>query len=192
VVSSFAFRKVGYGTPELNGMLPGIFWLCFLFAGVTVLNRALSIEREDHALIGLLLTRVDPLRVYFSKATVIFGVLWVVQLLLALLLGLFFSPTVFSVFPELLLLSALAAVGFSALGTLLATIATATQGREIVLPLLLFPLLLPLFAGAVFLTQGLLDQGVVLYSSFWFVLLVAFDVVALALSIILFEFAVLD
>ena len=88
------------------------------------------------------------------------------------------------------LLVLLTAAGFVAVGTLLAAIAVCTKGREIILPLVLYPISLPLIAAAVFLTRALLETGVLEFSGFWFVLICVFDVVSLTMSWLLFEYVV--
>ena len=101
--------------------------------------------------------------------------------------GLFFGVDLSATFAVMVSISLIVAVGFVGLGTLLAAVAVVHRERELILPLVLFPLLIPLLAGAVFVTRELLTAGSVDVSGFWFVLICVFDVVALAVSTVLFE-----
>jgi len=190
VVASFAFRQVGYGQEELRAITPGILWLVFLFAGLIGLNQTFLFEQQNSALQGVLLSKVQPNVVYFAKLSSNFLFLSLVQILVLLAHGVLFGAEIFFVFPQLLFVTVLVALGFTALGTLLSAMAVATTSREIVLPLLLFPLSIPLVAGAVFLTRELLQSGSFPFASFWFTLVVVFDVISLVLAWLLFEFVV--
>ena len=188
VVASFAFRHVGAGQEELQAVTPGIIWIIFLFSGVIALNHTFMIEEENRAMLGVLLYPLDPSIVYLSKWLTNFLFLIVLQVCVIVAHGVLFGVELFGVFAELVFLSALATAGFSAVGTLLAGIAVCSKGREIILPVVLFPLLLPLIASVVYLTRELLFSGAIDFGDFWFVLLLGFDVIALVLSWALFEY----
>ena len=187
VLSSLAFRQIGYGQAELREVTPGIIWIIFFFCGVLSLNYAFSFEREGGALEALLLSPAEPALIYFSKVAANFLLLFVVQSFVLVALGTLFGVELFSEFGDLLALSVLVALGFTALGTLFGSIAASVPGRDILLPLILFPLCLPLLAAAVFVTQEILAGGGLNTQSFWFLLVLGFDVISLALSTVLFE-----
>lgn len=188
IVCSFAFRVIGYGQTELTELTPGIIWVIFLFSGVTVLGQSFIVEKENDALQGLLLAAGDPLVIYLSKFIANSVLLTFLQAFVIILHGLFFGVDYFEHFFFLLALSVFASVGFIALGTLLAAISTVSSGREILLPMLLFPLCLPLVAGVVSVTRVLLQEGVFPVGDFWFVMVLVFDTVSLVMSLLLFEF----
>ncbi len=187
VVSSFAFRQIGYGEEELKALTPGIVWLIFLFSGVLALNYSFLTEQENGAMQGVLLTPVDPALLYFSKffSNLLFMV--VVQLLVLFVHSLLFNVALHSVAGSLFLVVFLTAVGFAGLGTLLSAMAVCSRSREVLLPIMLFPLCLPLLAGAVFLTREVIASGSIEMSSFWFALVCGFDVISITLSWLLFE-----
>lgn len=187
VVASFSFRQVGFGQSDLQAVTPGILWLIFLFAGVIALNHSFLIETENDALQGLLFSKVDPGTVFLAKFSTNFVFLFAIQIFTIISHALLFGVEIFSVIPALIFITALAAIGFIAVGTLLSAISVSTPGRDLVLPLILFPLCIPLLAGAVFLTRELLQGGVFPWTSFWLVLILAYDAIALVLSWCLFE-----
>jgi len=192
VVASFSFRQIGYGQDDLVSVTPGILWMVFLFSGVIALNHSFVSEVENKALVGVVLTRIDPGLIYLSKFAVNFLFVASLQIFAVVMHGLFFGVQMFPVVGEVIGISLLAAIGFSALGTILSSMAVITKGREIVLPLILFPLLVPLVAAAVFLTRGVLQTGAIDTESFWFTLLLVFDVISVVLSWLLFEHVVRD
>lgn len=199
VVASMGFRQTGYGAVELKALTPGIVWLLFFFSGVVALNATASIEREGEACLAVLLSPVDPVMVFAAKATSNFLFLFVVAVLVlvshALLFGVAMIPEGTSAWSGVawyLLLVILVGIGFSALGTLLSAMAAWLRGREILLPLLLFPLCLPLFATTIQLNRELLESGSLDLFAVAGVLLIVFDVVALALSAVLFEFVIAE
>lgn len=190
IVASFSFRQVGYGESELRHITPGILWTIFLFSGVICLNYSFLQEQENGSLRGVLLTGVDTMVVFFAKflANVIFFVS--LQIFSIVSLGFFLGVDLSGCLGSIVGLSILAAIGFIALGTLLSAISVTTTGREILLPLLLFPLLLPVVAAAVFLTREVLVLGSIDFGGFWFSLLCIFAVISFTLSSVLFGYVV--
>ena len=187
LVASFAFRQIGYGERELLEVTPGIVWLVFLFSGVIALNHSFALEQENDALFGLLLTSVEPSTVYLAKLAVNAVFLGMIQCFVLVAHGVLFGANFWGVFFELLGVSLLGGIGFVATGTLLSAIAVCTKGRDILLPLMLFPLCIPLVAAAVFLSRGLLETGGLEVESFWFSLLCGFPMLSVVLSWALFE-----
>ncbi len=187
IVASFAFRQIGYTQADLLAVTPGIIWLVFLFTGVVALNYSFLPEYEDRALEGVLRASGSPATVYLAKWTT--NYLFIAVVLLAVLgaHGLFFGADLSASLALMITIALITAIGFVALGTLLAAVAVVHRERELILPLVLFPLLIPLLAGAVFVTRELLSHGSIDLSGFWFVLICVFDIVSLAVSTVLFE-----
>jgi heme exporter protein B len=178
------------GSGALSEMAPGILWITFLFAGVLGLGRNFDRERENECFQGLLLAPCDPIQVYWGKclSTLIFILVFQALLwpLFSLLYG--FSPlrgvvTAWTGF-------FLGDVGFVALGVLLSAIAIHVRSREVVLPLLLFPLCLPVLLGGVHFTTVALAGGSLSDVGGWVGRLAAFDIIFFALASILFPFVV--
>ncbi len=188
VVASFAFKKLGFGDAEILQLTPGIIMLIFLFTGVVTLNTSFVQEKEGDALVGLLLTGIDSALIFLSKFLINFSFLLLIQILIVALHSLFFNLALFAYGYQLFLILFLSAFGFVSLGTIFSAIAVVTPGRELLLPLLLFPLVLPLISAAVFLMQHLFNFKVIDFDSFWFQLLCVYNIIAFMLSLVLFEY----
>jgi heme exporter protein B len=138
---------------------PGLLWVAYVFAAVLGMNRAFALELENEALAGLALAPVDRGWIYLGKATANLLLLLVAQVTTALFFAVLFDVGLASVALPFLGEAFLGAVGLTAAGTLFAGISVRTRFREVMLPLLLFPLLVPLLVGAVQATAGLLAEG---------------------------------
>ena len=171
--------------PDLGAAL---IWVALVFAGLVSVQRAFTLEQERNCLDGVLLTPLSTGRLFFAKLLGNVVVLSVVQAavvpLTLALLGIRSAPALAGL-PFVLLLGI---AGFSALGTLFGAVATRTRMREIVLPLLLLPLLVPLLLAAVNVTGALLAGQV--WTGVWLRVLIAFDVVFIVSGWLLFGFVV--
>jgi heme exporter protein B len=162
----------------------GVLWVTLLFAGMLSLQRGFLIEQERGCLFGLLLTPIDAGTLFIAKflGNVLF--LTIVEAIVTpmtlLLLGSSWSPL-------LLLLAAvelLGIIGFSALGTLFAAIAVRTRAREVLLPVMLLPLLVPLLMASVKVTSALLAGEE--WPEAWLRVLLAFDVIFVVTGCLIF------
>ena len=181
IIFNFAFDPA----PEVVALVvPGILWVAFTFAGVLGFNRSFILEKDKGSLDGLLLCPVSRDVIYLGKLAGTFLFMVVVE---ALLLPVFAVLYDFSLFiPELLLIAVLATLGFAAVGTLFSAMAVNTRSREIMLPLLLLPLTVPVIIAAVEATGAILDGDSLGELGRWWQLLLAFDVIFLVLSSLLF------
>jgi heme exporter protein B len=167
---------------------PGVLWATAAFAGTLGLSRSLSREQQTGCIDGLLLTPVDRSVIFFGKAlgNLVFIVL-VEVILLPLFSALFDVPLLQ---PGVLLVTALGTVGYAAVGTLLAAIAVNTRAREVMLPVLLLPLAIPALIAAVRATGGLLEGGTLADVGGWVRLLVVYDLLIVAASLLTFGYVV--
>lgn len=190
VVASFSFRQIGFGNEQLTAITPGILWLVFLFCGSMCLNHSFELEERDGALRGLI-SSIDSVELIFlSKFLTNFLFLFVLELFALVVHSILFNIEVIPVLEDFLIILALFAFGFSAIGTLFSAMSVTSKSREILLPILLFPLCLPLVSACVVVSRELLLSGQIEYSGFWFVLVAVFDVVSFVLAWVLFEFVV--
>ena len=189
VAVNFALQGCGFGEEEFKTLSPALISLTFIFSAVLGLNYSFLYEEQNQALTGVLLTPVALEKVFLAKfaANVLF--LALVQTVVLVVYAVLFNMDLVPLVPGLLVVEALFIVGFAALGTLFSSIAVSTRGREILLPLLLFPLLLPLLAGTVFLMRDLFTSGALDWSSFWLKLVLGFDLLSFVLGLTLFEFS---
>jgi heme exporter protein B len=185
----------GLDRDTLEGALAaGVLWVTLLLAAVIGVSRLFAAEREQGGIDGLLLSPVDRTSLFVAKASALFLFLCVVELVAIpaftlLLLG----PGLGAAFPELLAILGLGNLGIAALGALVAAIAAETRARELIVPLLLLPLLVPLLIACAQATEPLLRQnGGPEDLARWLGLLSLYDVVFVLLSVAVFDFLLED
>lgn len=172
----------------LEDSMPGLLWVTFVLAGVLGLGKAFGQEKENGCMDGLLLTPVPRGLLYVGKMASTALFLAVMVALLLPLCGLLFQVNLAQVWLPIAGVLLAGALGFSALGTLLGGITASLRGKEILLPLLLFPLLVPLLLVVVHLTSSILLGEPLADHAGWLELLAAFDVIFLIVSYLVFEY----
>jgi len=179
---------LGPDQEKLREVAPGLLWLAFLFTGMLGLARSFQAERENECFEELLLTPGDRESIYYGKlaGTVLFMVM--AEALILPLFGILYNLDIWRHLPSLALVAFLGTVGFSAVGTLLAAMTAHLRAREVMLPLLLFPLTVPVILGSVRATEAILAGEGLAGVSHWLKLLVGFDVIFLVVSPLVFEF----
>ena len=155
MVAVFQFALPGGAGAETRDLAPALLWVTYVFAALLGLNRAFAVELENDALSALALAPVDRGWVGLGKAAASFLILGAVQALTALVFALFFDVDWRPVAAPLAGVIALASLGICSVGTLFGAVAVRTRFREVMLPLLLLPLLIPLISGAVRATAAL-------------------------------------
>ena len=185
VVFNFALNVTPRTVTELA---PGILWVAFAFAGVLAMNRAFVREKEQGGLEGLLLTPVSRDAIFLGKALVSFVFMLIVE---AALLPVFAVMLGFSAFSVALLATiVLATLGFAIVGTLFSAIAVQTRSREIMLPVLFFPIILPVLIGAVEATSQAIGGAGGAGLGRWLPLMAVFDALFLVICPWVFGFVV--
>jgi heme exporter protein B len=171
------------------GVLAGFLWVTVLFSGLIGFARGFEIERAGGALDTMLLVPLDRSGLFFSKALANLGAIATVEVFLLPLFAMLFGAEVLSL--ALLVVVLLVDVGFVAIGTLFAALAAQTRSRELILPILALPALVPVFIGAVELTSDLFVSGEFgsIAEQGWFGLLLAFDVIFTTLGALAFDYA---
>ena len=189
VVIVFHFALPADASQLLQTGAAGLLWVAYVFASVLGLNRAFALELENEALSGLALTPADRGWIFLGKAGANTLLLFVVQAVTALAFALAFDVGLGAVALRFGVVLALGAIGLSSVGTLFAAVAVRTRYREVMLPLLLLPVMVPLLLGAVRASAALLERGTL--PSAELRLLVVVDTAFLIVSFVLFEY-VLD
>jgi heme exporter protein B len=189
VVVVFHFALPADASQLLQTGAAGLLWVAYVFASILGLNRAFALELENEALSGLALAPADRGWIFLGKAAANTLLLFLVQAATALAFALAFDVGLGAVALRFAVVMALGALGLSSVGTLLAAVAVRTRYREVMLPLLLLPLMIPIVLGAVRASAALLEHGVLPTAELR--LLVVADVVFLIVSFVLFEY-VLD
>lgn len=162
---------------------PGVLWVAVIFAGTLGLNRSFTLEKENSGLQGLLLAPIDRAAIYFGKMLSNLIFFLVMEAFILPVFMVFFNIDLLSNLGPLLVVLLIGTLGFSALGTLLSSLSSNLKTREIMLPLLLYPLMVPIAIGAVRLTEQVLTGGALGDMMNWVGLILCFDVIYLAVSI---------
>ena len=183
----FAFAFVRGGRP-IEGASAGILWVAIAFSGTLALSRAFERERHHDALRGLMLAPVDRSAIFVGKLLGIVLLMAVVELIVVFWVTLMFGAPLFG-YPLLMtLLLVTGTVGFAAVGTLFAAMLVRTQSRAGLLPVLLYPVTVPVMIGGISGTLALVQPEPNLdIARFWISLIVFFDVVFLTLALWTFD-----
>ena len=167
---------------------PGVLWATVAFAGTLGLSRSLAREQQAGCIDGLLLAPVDRSAIFFGKALGNLAFMVVVEVILLPLFSALFDVPLLR--PGVLVVTALGTVGYAAVGTLLAAIAVNTRAREVMLPILLLPLAIPALIAAVQATGGLVEGGTLSEVGGWVRILVVYDLIIVAVSVLTFGYVV--
>jgi heme exporter protein B len=166
----------------------GILWVTFIFAGTIGLNRSMATEKDRGCLDGLLLAPVDRSVIYFGKVIGNMIFMLLVEIIILPIYSFLFQVAVFQ--SGLLLVILLGSFGYVAVGTLLATMVIQVRTRDIMLPILLFPLTLPVVIAAVKASQGFLELLPISEVSTWLNLLIVYDLIFFAVAFMVFDYVV--
>ena len=166
-----------------NKVGPGILWVAILFAGTLGLNRSFTLEKENGCLQGLMLAPVDRSAIYFGKMLSNFAFLLIMEAFLLPVFMIFFNVDIGSHLGPLLAIIFMGTLGFSSLGTLLSSLSSNLKTREIMLPILLYPLIVPIAIGSVQLTGQILDGKSLADMMNWVGLILCFDIIFISASI---------
>jgi heme exporter protein B len=194
-ITVYVLFHFGLDRDSLDGELAsGVLWVTVLLAAVIGVSRLFAAEREQGGIEGLLLAPVDRTALFVAKAAVLFLYLCLVELVAVpafalLLLG----PGLSGAFPELLAILLLGNLGIAAVGALVSALAAETRARELIVPLLLLPLLVPLLISCAQATEPLLRQDAGPEDlARWLGLLSLYDVVFVLVSVAVFDFLLED
>lgn len=172
---------------EIAGLL---MWTSIFFAGVIGFGRSAAVDREGAAADGLLLAPVDPAALFTGKLLGNFAFLTAAELVAIPLFMLFANIPPGTLLPGLLAVMVVANLGLAAVGTLFGAATQHAESRSLMLPLLTFPLALPVILGAASLTTALLIDSGFGNEGRWFILLAVFDLVFVVLGAVMFEFVI--
>jgi heme exporter protein B len=187
----FVFQfALGPDRDRLVSILPGLLWLAFVLSGLLALGRSFLIERENDCWEALLLAPGDKSAIYLGKLAGNLALMFTVEALLLLLFVVFFNVDLTGVLPALLIVIVLGTVGLAALGTLFAAMTADLRARELLFPVLLLPLEVPVLLGAVKATEAVLSREGLAAASHWLALLGAADVIFLVVGFLTFDFII--
>jgi len=185
VIFNFAFGTRADAT-ELAA--PGILWVALTFGGVLGFNRIFTMEKENARLEGLMLCPVDRSVIYWGKLAGSFTFILAVAVVITPIFLVLFNLPLF--LPRLALIIVLAILGFAAVGTLFSAIAINTRARDIMLPILFLPIVMPVIVAAVKATTLVLAGKPWGEMLTWLQILIAFDIIYLVVATLVFEFVI--
>jgi heme exporter protein B len=166
----------------------GVLWVTFAFAGTLGLNRSMAIEKDRGCLDGLLLAPVDRSAIYFGKMISNLAFMFIVEAIILPAYSVLYTTNLFN--PGLIGVILLGSVGYVAVGTLLSSMAVQTRTRDVLLPILLFPVIVPVLVAAVKASSGFL-QGLELTEIMPQIsLLIVYDIIFIAVSFMVFDYVV--
>jgi len=183
VIFDFAFDA---SSETLKNLAPGVLWVAFTFAGILSLNRSFAREKERGCLEGLIMCPVDRTVIYTGKMMSCLVFMLIVEIIVIPVFSVLFDLPLF--LPRLWLIVFLATLGFAGVGTVFSALAVHTKSRDIMLPVLFFPIVVPLIITAteatknVFLGTAWSDLTVQL------AIIGAFDIIFLIVPALMFEF----
>ncbi len=166
----------------------GVLWVTFAFAGTLGLTRSMSIEKDRGCLDGLLLAPVDRSALFFGKAVGNLVFMALVELIVLPMFSVLYNMNLFN--PGLLSVILLGSVGYVAVGTLLSAMAVQARTRDMLLPILLFPVTIPVLLAAVKASTGFLQGFEMVDIRPWLNLLIVYDVIFIAVAFMVFEYVV--
>ena len=182
VIFNFAF---GSSSQLASLIAPGAIWVSITFAGVIGLNRLFVIEHDQGSIIGLLLTPVSKDSIFFGKMLSMFVFLTISEIILLPIYAILFNTSI--THPIFLLIVVLGTIGFASLGTLFSAMAVNTRSREIMLPVMFLPIVMPILIGSVVASANILDGGGWSDAARGIHIIIVFDVLSLVVSPLLFE-----
>jgi heme exporter protein B len=163
----------------------GVLWATFAFAGTLGLNRSMSIEKDRGCLDGLLLAPVDRSAIYFGKFFSNLAFMLIVEAIVLPVYSVLYNTNLFQ--PGLIAIILLGSVGYTSVGTLLAAMSVQTRTRDVLLPILLFPVAFAVLLSAVKASGGFLNGADFAEISFPINLLIVYDIIFIAISFMLFD-----
>ncbi|NOY99134.1 MAG: cytochrome C biogenesis protein [Chloroflexi bacterium] len=166
----------------------GVLWVTFAFAGTLGLNRSMAIEKDRGCLDGLLLAPVDRSAIYFGKVISNLVFMLIVEIIVLPAYSVLYNTNLFQ--PGLMGVILLGSVGYTAVGTLLSTMSVQARTRDVLLPILLFPVVLPILIAAVKASSGFLQGAEMTAIMPWLNLLIGYDVIFTAIAFMVFDYVV--
>ena len=164
---------------------PGVIWVTLCFAGTISLNRSMSLEKDREGFDGLLLAPIDRTAIFFGKALVNWVYMLITAIIIVPVYALFNNVNLFS--PEFIGVIVLGTLGYILTGTLLSSLSLQLRARDMLLPVLLFPVLIPLLLSAVRASTILLQGGIEGELSTWIMLLAGYDLLFTAVGLLVFD-----
>lgn len=187
VILVFSFA-LGPDRQRLQSAAGGLLWLAFVFSGVLAFARVYQLEAENSAFEGLLLVAERRSAIYLGKMMGAMAVMLLIEAILLPLMAILYNLNLSGSIPLLLLIGVLGTAGFASIGALYGALTMSLRAREVLLPLLMLPVTVPVLLAAVRATTAVLSGGHDEIGR-WVEVLVAFDIVFITAGLLTFEYA---
>lgn len=171
--------------PDPEMVIPGVLWAVLLFTGILSLNRSFGSEMEQRTLAALLLAPVDRSALFFGKVLANFVLILIIQVLVLPAILIIYDVNLFRTWILVGLL--FGTLGYVIVGALFAALTSGVRARETLLPILMLPVMVPLFIAGVGLTAAILDGRLFADFRHWLGMLVAYDLIFVIISYLLFD-----
>jgi heme exporter protein B len=182
---SFAFDPLEETTREISG---GLLWIVFAFAGTLVLNRSFARETPNDCLDALIAAPISGAALFLGKALANYVLVLAVELVALPVFGIFYGVHWTAQFPQLLLVLLLGTWALTVVGTIFSALTVNIRLREVMLPMLTYPILVPALMASMQLTAGLVNGKAISADTVsWLKMLIGFDVIFTAVSLVLVE-----
>jgi heme exporter protein B len=186
-VFHFAFDMAPDKVAELA---PALLWLAFLFTGTLGLAQLFQAERDNHCLDALLLSPLDRGALFLAKTGFNLILMLAVEVVVIPLFWILFNLSGWNLLPQLFLVTLLGTVGFCVLGTITAAITLRARARELLLPLVLFPLMIPVILATIRCMETVLKTASFGDAIPWLRLLIGFDIIFLTIGVLIFDWVI--
>ncbi len=191
VIFNYSFSNILFNV-DVADIAPGILWIAFTFAGMLGLSRSFSSEMEEGCLDGLKLCPVDPSTIYLGKVVSNLVIMFLIEAIIVPLFIVLFNFSDVKGLAGLIVIILLGTIGFILVGTLFSALTVNMRTREILLPVILFPIIIPLIMSAVMATQKVLSTGDLFTAINEIKLLVVYDLVFFIAAQLVFEYVIED
>ncbi len=171
-------------------MTPALLWLAFLFTGTLGLAQLFQAERENHCLDALLLSPLDRGALFLAKTGFNLLLMLLVELVVIPLFWILFNLPSWNLLPRLFLVTLLGTVGFCVLGTIMSALTLRARARELLLPLVLFPLMIPVILATIRCMENVMRTGAFGDALPWLKLLLGFDVIFITVGVLIFDWVI--
>ena len=169
----------------MNNYASGVLWITFSFAGVLALSRLFDHEKERWGIKGLIMAPMDKICIYLSKFLIHYSIMLLLELAAIFIFIVLFNPNWgIIIIYKIIFVSLIATVGFSALGVLVSSMLFNERLKDLLLPLIFYPIIIPLIIAAVKSTNSILSEGTIILIPF----MLGFDIIFMVASALLYEF----
>jgi heme exporter protein B len=180
ILFSFAFDQA----EDLRGLLGGLLWLAYAFAGALVLNRSFARELQNDCLDALISSPAPPSAIFLGKALANYALLMVVELISLGVFTILYDVRLSGKMGLILLVMLLATWGMTVIGTTFSALTVNLTMRELMLPVLIYPFLIPVLMSAMILTTDIIGGVPIATNMVWLRVLVAFDIAFTAVTVL--------